>query len=85
MTTTRAVLALLVLASAIAIDPSPSAAQYRPWCVQYFDRSSGTTCTFSSFEQCRATARGDSHAHCVRNPWYGERGTTGRGGRQRSW
>jgi len=45
-----------VLASAtLAIDVQPAAAEiYRPWCVQYggSDGDNGTTCAFTSFEQC---------------------------------
>ena len=54
--------AFAVLASAaLAIDAQPAAAEiYRPWCVQYGgnDGDNGTTCAFTSFEQCMMTARG---------------------------
>ena len=44
------------LASAtLAMDAQPAAAEiYRPWCVQYggSDGDNGTTCAFTSFEQC---------------------------------
>ena len=54
--------AFAVLASAtLAIDAQPAAAEiYRPWCVQYggSDGDNGTTCAFTSFEQCMMTARG---------------------------
>ena len=53
--------AFAVLASAaLAIDAQPAAAEiYRPWCVQYGgnDGDNGTTCAFTSFEQCMMTAR----------------------------
>jgi hypothetical protein len=44
---------------------------YRPWCVQYGgnDGDNGTTCAFTSFEQCMMTARGGG-GFCVQNPWY---------------
>lgn len=62
-----------VLASAtLAIDVQPAAAEiYRPWCVQYGgnDGDNGTTCAFTSFEQCMMTARGGG-GFCVQNPWY---------------
>jgi len=62
-----------VLASAtLAIDVQPAAAEiYRPWCVQYggSDGDNGTTCAFTSFEQCMMTARGGG-GFCVQNPWY---------------
>ena len=58
-----------VLASAtLAIDAQPAAAEiYRPWCVQYggSDGDNGTTCAFTSFEQCMMTARGGG-GFCVR-------------------
>ena len=50
----------------------PAAAEiYRPWCVQYGgnDGDNGTTCAFTSFEQCMMTARGGGGS-CVQNPWY---------------
>jgi hypothetical protein len=65
--------AFAVLASAtFAIDAQPAGAEiYRPWCVQYgsSDRDNGTTCAFTSFEQCMMTARGGG-GFCVQNPWY---------------
>ena len=63
-----AAIALAVLA---IIDPRPSAAEiYRPWCVQYLGGfSGGTTCAFTSFDQCMETARGNG-AFCYQNPWY---------------
>ena len=65
--------AFAVLASAtLAIDAQPAAAEiYRPWCVQYggSDGDNGTTCAFTSFEQCMMTARGGG-GFCVQNPWY---------------
>ena len=66
--------AFAVLASAtLAIDAQPAAAEiYRPWCVQYggSDGDNGTTCAFTSFEQCMMTARGGGGGFCVQNPWY---------------
>ena len=60
----------------VGVDPArsgvqPAAAEiYRPWCVQYGgnDGDNGTTCAFTSFEQCMMTARGGGS--CVQNPWY---------------
>ena len=72
MTMIRAVFALLALAMLAAIDSLPAAAEvYRPWCVQYTggNGDDGTTCTFTSYEQCMLTARGTG-AYCVQNPWY---------------
>jgi hypothetical protein len=81
MTMTRAVLSVVAAIAAVAIDARPTDAEiYRPWCVQYLGGfSGGTTCAFSSFEQCMETARGNG-AFCYQNPWYlvygeyGERG-----------
>jgi len=90
MTTSRAVIALAVLCTVVAIDLRQSFAEiYRPWCVQYSGRSGARNCGFVSYEQCRMTATPGSGAHCVQNPWYlwyGERGpsTTDQGGRTRS-
>jgi hypothetical protein len=65
--------AFAVLASAtLAIHAQPAAAEiYRPWCVQYggSDGDNGTTCAFTSFEQCMMTARGGG-GFCVQDPWY---------------
>ena len=61
---------LAVLASAtLAIDAQPAAGEIdRPWCVQYggSDGDNGTTCAFTSFEQCMMTARGGG-GFCVQN------------------
>jgi len=88
----RVAFALLMLAALAAIDLHPAVAEiYRPWCVQYMGSNgdNGTTCAFSSYEQCMMTARG-SGAYCVQNPWYlqygsGQKGSdsTGQGDRPR--
>ena len=68
---TRVAFALLASAT-LALDVQPAAAEiYRPWCVQYGgnDGDNGTTCAFTSFEQCMMTARGGG-GFCVQNPWY---------------
>src|SRR5262245_12540332 len=72
MTMVRAVFVLSVLTMLAAVDPRPAAAEtYRPWCVQYSGGSgdNGTTCAFTSYEQCMLTARGTG-AFCIQNPWY---------------
>ena len=64
-------IALAVLASITLAVVQPAAAEiYRPWCVQYGgnDGDNGTTCAFTSFEQCMMTARGGGSG--VQNPWY---------------
>jgi hypothetical protein len=63
-------MALLALTALAASNPRPAAAEtYRPWCVQYIDKSGATSCAFTSFEQCMMTARG-AGAQCVQNQWY---------------
>ena len=60
MMMTRVAFALLASAT-LAVDVQPAAAEiYRPWCVQYggSNGDNGTTCAFTSFEQCMMTARG---------------------------
>lgn len=89
----RAGFALLAAATlAGAADVRTAAAEvYRPWCVQYGGNNgdNGTTCAFTSYEQCMMTARG-SGGFCVQNPWYLQYGSgqnspesTGQGGRPR--
>ena len=89
MTIIRAVVSMVIaLAALAAIDPRPSAAEvYRPWCVDY--PHDGTSCVFTSYEQCMLTARG-AGAFCVQNPWYlrygdGQKGpeTAGQGAQPR--
>ena len=90
MTMMRAASALLAVAALAAVDARPAAAEiYRPWCVQYGGNSgdNGTTCAFTSFEQCMMTARG-SGGSCVQNPWYlrygsGQKGSDTNGERPR--
>ena len=71
MMMTRVAFALLASAT-LAVEVQPAAAEiYRPWCVQHgsSDGDNGTTCAFTSFEQCMMTARGGG-GFCVQNPWY---------------
>jgi hypothetical protein len=65
----RAAFALLALAALAAVDARRSVAEiYRPWCVSY--PWTGTTCTFTSFEQCMMTAGPGTGGSCEQNPWY---------------
>ena len=56
--------AFILVAAATLADitglRSAGAEIYRPWCVQYGGNNgdNGTTCAFTSFEQCMMTARG---------------------------
>jgi predicted exporter len=75
MTMIRAASAVFAFSALVTIDlvtiavPQSDAATYRPWCAQYYGRSSATNCGFVSYEQCMATARG-AGAYCIQNPWY---------------
>jgi Protein of unknown function (DUF3551) len=80
----RAVLVVLTLSALTAIDARPAAGQYRPWCVEYLGRG-GTSCTFTSREQCMMTATPGTGGNCYANPWYGgqKANTAGSWGRAR--
>jgi len=93
MIMTRAAFILVAVTTLAVITALRSAGAeiYRPWCVQYGGNNgdNGTTCAFTSFEQCMMTARG-SGGFCVQNPWYlqyggGQKGpeSTGQGGRSK--
>jgi hypothetical protein len=83
MRTIRVALVVLTAFVLTAIDARSAAAEtYRPWCVQYVGRG-GTTCIFTSYEQCRLTATPGTGGFCVQNPWYlrygpGDQNTTTR-------
>ena len=55
-----------------AIGTSDSLAQGAPWCAASGGRGSAWDCSYYSFEQCMATARGLS-SNCAPNPRYIER------------
>jgi hypothetical protein len=68
----RAISILFAVAVVVTVHVGTSAAEvYRPWCAEYIsgDGNNGTTCTFSSYDQCMLTARGTG-ALCIQNPWY---------------
>ena len=79
----RAMFVVLALSSSLtAIDALPLAGEiHRPWCVEYQggNGDNGTSCAFTSREQCMLTATPGSGGICVQNPWYLE---SGRGGQQ---
>jgi Protein of unknown function (DUF3551) len=71
-----ALIGAATLASVVALDARPSAAQYAaqyyPYCARYFGRGDGgTSCYFSTRAQCRASVSGVGGI-CVDNPWYVE-------------
>ena len=69
MTIIAAVFSVAIAIAALAsMNAGPAAAEvYRPWCVDY--PTDGTSCAFTSYQQCMLTARG-SGGNCVQNPWY---------------
>ena len=68
----RAILVLLLAASGlIALGAAPAAAvgtRY-PFCIQGDDQPGLSNCTFTSYEQCQATASG-RRLWCIANPYY---------------
>jgi Protein of unknown function (DUF3551) len=64
MRTLFALVAILFSASALA----QGVAQY-PFCIQGADYPGWSYCTFSSYQQCAATASGTEN-ECLANPWY---------------
>jgi Protein of unknown function (DUF3551) len=61
---------LFVLAGALVAlvgDPRPGAArEWYPWCAQTADQRAIVDCSFTTFEQCRATLSGIGGS-CVQN------------------
>ena len=75
----------LVLMTFVALSLSPSLSTAAPrtgangsWCANYGTGHSGTNCSYTSFEQCRATVSG-IYGFCTPNPYpgtgYGRGGT----------
>ena len=73
----------LMLASA-ASDLAQAGNQTAPWCASQGGRGGGFDCSFYTFEQCMATARGLGGS-CAQNPvWiYGPQGPMGQQRRPR--
>jgi hypothetical protein len=40
-----------------------------PFCIQGVDNPGWSGCSFSTFQECQATASG-TEAECLSNPWY---------------
>ncbi len=69
----RAFWALAVCCAALTSGVLPVAAQEFPFCIKGCDFGSGRgDCSFSSYAQCQATARGLT-AYCDANPYYNAR------------
>jgi hypothetical protein len=60
--------ALLAIGVIAAIDAAPVAARDMPFCIRGCDFGSGD-CSFSSYQQCQATASGRD-AYCDANPYF---------------
>jgi Protein of unknown function (DUF3551) len=67
----KLILALLTAGGVAALGCAPAAAvgtRY-PFCIQGNDYPGLSNCTFTSYEQCQATASG-RRLYCMRNPFY---------------
>jgi hypothetical protein len=68
----NAVLALMALGGACAIGAVPAAAKDYPYCIKGCDYGSSLgDCSFSSYQQCQATASGRL-AYCAANPYFNQ-------------
>jgi hypothetical protein len=68
----NAVLALMALGAACAIEAVPAAAKDFPYCIKGCDYGSSLgDCSFSSYQQCQATASGRL-AYCAANPYFNQ-------------
>jgi len=69
----KAVLVLMALSAACAIDAAPAAAGGMPFCIKGCDFGGGAgDCSFASYQQCLATAAGRD-ATCAANPYFSQR------------
>ena len=64
-------LALLAAGGLAMVGTAPAEAvgSRYPFCIQGYDYPGLTNCTFTSYEQCQATASG-RFLYCVENPYY---------------
>lgn len=62
--------ALAALGTLTAMDTTPAAARDYPYCIKGHDYEGLGDCSFTSYQQCMATASG-RYAWCDRNPFYG--------------
>ena len=62
--------ALILCCAGSTLDALPAAARDYPFCIKGFDFGSGRgDCSFSSYQQCQATASGLA-ATCAENPYF---------------
>jgi hypothetical protein len=65
-----ALLGLMAIVTVSAIDMTPAEAQNYPFCIKGRDYASGVgDCSFTSYQQCQASASGRI-AYCDVNPYY---------------
>lgn len=79
-------MALLLAASGLAVlgtAPARAVGTNYPFCVQGDDYPGLSNCTFTSYEQCQATASG-RRLYCIANPFYASGGARGFHGRYRA-
>jgi hypothetical protein len=70
----KSLLALMALSSLIAINSTPAAARDYPYCIKGREWLSPVgDCSFSSYQQCQASASGRL-AYCDVNPFYNRTG-----------
>ena len=63
---------LLTLLTILGFEMSPASAQLTtqfPFCIQGVDNPGWSGCSFSTFQECQATASG-TESECLSNPWY---------------
>lgn len=67
----KVVLALLAAAAlgVVALSPAEAVGTRYPFCLQGNEFPGLSNCTFTSYEQCQATASGRL-LYCVANPYY---------------
>ena len=75
----RSIVLALLAAGGLAIagsTPAEAVGSRYPYCLQGNDSPGLSNCTFTSYQQCQATASG-RRLYCVANPFYGGGGEPG--------
>jgi hypothetical protein len=65
----KAIWALMVIGAFAATDAAPAVAGGMPFCIKGCDFGGAGDCSFSSYQQCLATASGRD-ATCAANPYF---------------
>lgn len=55
--------------AALGASPAEAVGTRYPFCIQGPDQPGLSNCTFTSYEQCQATASG-RRLYCIQNPYY---------------